>query len=119
MVGPHRQERLRADRPRTTRRRSRVALAHRVSWELNFGPIADGMFVCHHCDNRRASTRDILFLGTPEDNSHDARDKGRLKLPGLFGEEAGTAVLTEAQVLEIRRRRHRGERLRSIAEDFG
>lgn len=50
---------------------------HRVAWIIANGPIPDGLFVLHHCDNRKCVNADHLFLGTAGDNIRDAKRKGR------------------------------------------
>lgn len=51
--------------------------AHRVSWELHFGAVPDGLMVLHHCDVRHCVNPQHLFLGTAADNTQDMMAKGR------------------------------------------
>lgn len=94
--------------------------AHRASWELAHGPIPEGLFVLHHCDNPPCVNPAHLFLGTQTDNLRDAARKGRLTGGGPLGERHGRAKLTEAAVLEIRRRyREAGETQAELGSAFG
>lgn len=75
---------------------------HRAAWELTHGPVPDGMFVCHHCDNPPCCNPAHLFVGTPRDNCLDAKAKGRTR--GADGMLSPFAKLTTEQVAAIRAR---------------
>lgn len=51
--------------------------AHREIYKLLVGPIPEGLFVCHRCDNRRCINIEHLFVGTANDNNQDMISKGR------------------------------------------
>jgi len=56
-------------------------LAHRVSWTIANGKIADpSLFVLHECDNPKCVNPDHLFLGTHQDNMDDMIAKGRKRV---------------------------------------
>lgn len=95
--------------------------AHRFSYRLYKGPIPNGLFVLHTCDNRRCVNPSHLFVGTNYDNVQDMVSKGRQS--GAKGERSGKAKLTEKQVREIRQRYKRWRANRSnviqLASEFG
>lgn len=95
--------------------RNTTARAHRISWELERGPIPTNLQVLHTCDNRRCVNPDHLFLGTHEQNMSDKVAKGRQDR----GEFHGRCKLTHSQVDEIRARYAAGDVLyRELAIEY-
>lgn len=52
--------------------------AHRYAYGLVNGPIPDGLWVLHTCDNPPCVRPDHLYAGTPSNNTQDAWDRNRL-----------------------------------------
>lgn len=94
----------------------RTRSAHKVSWELAYGPVPDGLLIRHFVCARPLCVRpDHLRLGTKRDNAEDARRDGTLAV----GERSSSAKLTDAQVAEIRQLLGQGVQQRMIAKTFG
>lgn len=55
----------------------RQEYAHRVAFSLIHGPIPEGKWVCRRCDNPKCVNPNHLFLGTPQINHDDMKNKGR------------------------------------------
>jgi hypothetical protein len=55
----------------------RSEVVHRLAWSLVNGPIPEGLYVCHRCDNRACYEIGHLFVGTAKDNNVDCSRKGR------------------------------------------
>lgn len=91
-----------------TGRRAGNELTHRVSYRVFVGPIPDGMFVCHSCDNPPCCRPSHLFLGTAGDNLRDMTNKGR----------HGFTKLSDADVAEIRLKLSHGSTGKELAREY-
>lgn len=80
--------------------RGRDQQAHRVSWMLHVGPIADGLDGLHKCDVPDCVNPFHIQPDSTLENILDCHRKGRAVHPR--GEQAGKSKLTERQVLCIR-----------------
>lgn len=93
--------------------------AHRMSYEINIGPIADGMKICHTCDNPPCVNPEHLFTGTQQDNLRDMERKGRRSGGALRGEHNPASKLTEESVRDIRAALSSGVIQRDLADKYG
>lgn len=97
--------------------------AHRVSYELNHGPIPRGLQVRHDCDTPLCVNPAHLRLGTVLDNARDKVERGRIPVglepPHYLGEAHPRAKLTAEAVRDIRASRAAGEKLLDIGRRHG
>lgn len=78
----------------------KVHRTHRLNFIEHFGPIKEGLNVCHKCDNPKCINPSHLFLGTQKDNMQDCAKKNRIFAP--IGEDSPHAVFTIEDILQIR-----------------
>lgn len=89
-------------------------LAHRAAYEMFIGPIPPDKLVCHRCDVPLCVNPDHLFLGSHQENSLDARDKGR----AFTGEKNGRCKLSDADVACLRQDYQEGWTQMRIAKEY-
>lgn len=89
--------------------------AHRVSWEIHHGPIPDGLWVLHACDNPSCVNPGHLFLGSPRENTLDMIEKGR----NVRGQDHHRARLTEGNITAIRNAHKTGTPQKELAAKYG
>lgn len=89
--------------------------AHRLSYELAVGEIPPGKWVLHHCDVPLCVRPDHLYAGTVVDNVRDSVVRKR----NAFGSRNGNALLTEAQITDIKQLARAGWLHREIAKKYG
>lgn len=102
--------------------RRRMMQAHRLAFELTYGPLAPGEQVCHHCDNPPCGNPAHLFRGTQLDNVRDMTLKGHHRgggHGGKLGSARAFAKLSEAVIPEILSLARAGVSHRKIALRFG
>lgn len=80
--------------------RRRLIRTHRLSYHLNKGPIPNGLFVLHTCDNRCCINPEHLYLGGHIENTADKVSRNRQAR--VLGTSNGKAKLTPEIVREIR-----------------
>ena len=96
----------------------KLVRTHRISYEIHFGPIPEGMQVCHKCDNRACANPDHFFLGTNADNMADKVAKGRQSSAGgAKGITHPLSKLTDEDIIAIRAAK--GVSQRRLAAQFG
>lgn len=89
---------------------------HRLILEVFVGRCPAGMEACHYPDDDRHNNRlENLRWDTKKANHQDRREHGKIPM----GVKHYRARLSEANVVDIRRRRKAGETLVSLATEFG
>lgn len=91
----------------------RNILAHRFAYERALGPVPDGMFVLHYCNNPLCVNPAHLRIGTHRDNMDDLKKSGR-----AVGRPK-RSTLTTKQVATARKMLAMGHTQKDVADKIG
>lgn len=93
--------------------------AHRAMYQSVIGPIPDGMYVLHDCDNRLCINPEHLFPGTHLDNIKDMHAKNRQRGGSMPNEKNPSCKFSDETIRQIRGVRATGLSLSKIVRQFG
>jgi len=92
--------------------------ASRVAFYLTHGYLPE--VACHTCDNPPCCRPDHIYDGNHQTNGADKAGRGRARgKTDQQGEANDSAVLTDAIVIDARKRSKAGETQKSIADSYG
>lgn len=89
--------------------------AHRVSWELHYGPVPDEQRVLHKCDMPPCIRPSHLRLGTQAENIADCLAKGRQ----ARGERSARTPFSELNIRQMYAAVESGEPRLDVARRYG
>ena len=92
----------------------RKQFAHRISHKVFKGPIPDGLYILHSCDNPACINPDHLRIGTQAENMNDAVVRRRMPI----GEQSSMSKLSNESVMQIVEMRNSGMSIADIARNF-
>lgn len=89
--------------------------AHRLSHIVFNGPIVDGLWVLHSCDNPPCCNPKHLSLGTPLENARQAKERGRAR----HHVHTKPYKVTPDMIVKMREMRARGLSYKHIGPELG
>lgn len=95
--------------------KQKTFISHRFAWEEANGPIPDGLYLLHKCDNPACVRPSHVYPGTQKQNRADCVNRGREPR----GSKKPNAIFTEEVIRDVRARRVAGENLAAIARELG